>query len=73
MWIDRDFELILRRIGPKNSLPVKVLKGPRQVGKTTLLERLTKHKLVFFDDLVIRTLARENPALFFQQFPGPLI
>lgn len=54
-------------------MPIKVLRGPRQVGKTSLLNHLQTHKLVLFDDLGIRTLAETNPALFFEQFTGPLI
>lgn len=54
-------------------LPVKVLKGPRQVGKTSLLEHLRTHELVVFDDIFVRNLARENPALFFEQFSSKVI
>ncbi len=43
------------------------------MGKTSLLDHLRTHKLVLFDDLGIRTLAETNPALFFEQFTGPLI
>lgn len=73
MWIHRDLELILKKGNQNNTLPVKVLKGPRQVGKTSLLERATNHRLILFDDLSVRSLARENPRLFFQQFSGSLI
>lgn len=72
MWIKRDILKSLKDDKP-HSLPVKVLRGPRQVGKTTLLDHLQTHKLVLFDDLGIRNLAQTNPALFFEQFTGPLI
>lgn len=72
MWINRDFLKVLRERKEK-SLPIKILKGPRQVGKTSLLDHLNTHKLILFDDLGIRTLAQENPRLFFEQFTGPLI
>jgi predicted AAA+ superfamily ATPase len=72
MWIQRDF-LNFFLSHPQKTLPVKVLRGPRQVGKTSLLHHLGTHKLVLFDDLSIRTLAQENPSLFFEQFTGPLI
>jgi predicted AAA+ superfamily ATPase len=72
MWIKRDIEEFFRE-SKKGTLPVKVLRGPRQVGKTSLLSRLGTHKLILFDDLGIRTLAQENPRLFFEQFKGPLI
>ncbi len=72
MWIKRDL-LKFFQTSKALSLPVKVLRGPRQVGKTSLLNHLRTHKLVLFDDLGIRTLAETNPALFFEQFTAPLI
>ncbi len=73
MWFKRDF---LEKIETFTSIshPVKVLKGPRQVGKTSLLERLDKYKLILFDDLHTRQRAQENPQLFLDQFGAqPLI
>ncbi|MEN9654543.1 MAG: hypothetical protein RL235_655 [Chlamydiota bacterium] len=72
MWIKRDLLGFLQE-STAPCLPVKVLTGPRQVGKTSLLHHLHTHKLILFDDLGIRTLAETNPALFFEQFRGPLI
>jgi uncharacterized protein len=72
MWIERDLLHFLRQT-KDDTLPVKVLRGPRQVGKTSLLDRLKTHKLVLFDDLGVRNLAESNPSLFFEQFTGPLI
>lgn len=72
MWIQRDLLQFLPS-ERTSTLPVKVLRGPRQVGKTSLLDHKHTHQLVLFDDLGIRTLAETNPALFFEQFPGPLI
>ena len=46
MWIPRDFDG--RRIAA-GALPIKVLKGPRQVGKTSVLERMTTHRVVYLD------------------------
>ena len=72
MWLQRDlFPFLEQR--KACTLPIKVLKGPRQVGKTSLLNHLHTHKLILFDDLGIRNLAQENPSLFFEQFQGPLI
>lgn len=73
MWIQRDFSRFLATAKQKSILPVKILQGPRQVGKTSLLNHLGTHQLVLFDDLGIRQLANDNPALFFDQFRGPLI
>jgi predicted AAA+ superfamily ATPase len=72
MWIERDLFKFLKK-SKSLTLPVKILRGPRQVGKTSLLHHLGTHKLVLFDDLGIRGLAQENPKLFFEQFTGPLI
>lgn len=72
MWIQRDLLSFLQE-SKGQTLPVKILRGPRQVGKTSLLDRLGTHKLILFDDLGIKNLAQENPALFFDQFTGPLI
>ena len=73
MWIRRDLSSFLAQTTPESHLPVKVLKGPRQVGKTSILDHLGTHELVLFDDLGIRSLAQENPALFFKQFSHKLI
>jgi predicted AAA+ superfamily ATPase len=72
MWIQRDLATFLQS-SQGQTLPIKILMGPRQVGKTTLLHHLRSHKLVLFDDLGVRTLAEEHPVLFFDQFEGPLI
>lgn len=72
MWILRDLFNFLQR-DKGHTLPVKVLRGPRQVGKTSLLNHLGTHKLIQFDDLSIRNFAQENPSLFFEEFSGPLI
>ncbi|MBS0655156.1 MAG: ATP-binding protein [Verrucomicrobia bacterium] len=72
MWIQRDLLKFLQNHS-RQTLPIKILRGPRQVGKTSLLHHLSTHKLILFDDLTIRNLAQENPALFFEQFTGPLI
>ena len=51
--------------------------GPRQVGKTTLLERLASdngppRRIVSLDEFGPRSLALEDPELFFQRYPPPL-
>ncbi len=58
-----------------NSFPVLLITGPRQVGKTTLLEMCAdkKRNYVTLDDLDVRSLAQNDPALFLQTYQPPLI
>ncbi len=63
--------------------PVLMLTGPRQVGKTTLLKSLCEtearvathpaRRYVTLDNPMLLTLAREEPALFLQRFPPPVL
>jgi predicted AAA+ superfamily ATPase len=57
------------------SFPVLLLTGPRQVGKTTLLEACSKEKrrYVTLDDLDVRKMAQNDPGLFMQNYQPPLI
>ncbi len=57
------------------SFPVILLCGPRQVGKTTVLERLSKDKInyVSLDDPLERKSAKEDPAMFLENHKVPLI
>ena len=54
-----------------DQFPVLLLTGPRQVGKTTLLEHLREkgRHYVTLDDRVLRALAREECDLLLQRFP----
>ncbi len=70
MWINRDFQRYFSSI---SALPLKILKGPRQVGKTSLLAQLPGYTTIFFDDLSLRQLAQDDPKTFFDQLRGPLI
>ena len=61
--------------------PVLLVTGPRQVGKTTLLQRLTDiqknegidRKYVTLDDPDARYLAKKDPALFLQRYSPPVL
>lgn len=55
--------------------PVMLITGARQVGKTTFLQHLsgTERTYVSLDDPLTLRLAREDPALFLQRFPTPLL
>lgn len=55
--------------------PVLMVTGPRQVGKTTLLDMCAKdapRNYVTLDDLDARALAQSDPALFLQTWPAPV-
>ena len=58
-----------------NTFRVLMVTGPRQVGKTTLLtEHIPKNmQYVSLDDNVLREQAKNNPKLFLQEHPWPLL
>jgi hypothetical protein len=66
-------EKILKQVS--KSFPVVLVTGPRQVGKTTLLEMCAAEnmKYVSLDDLDVRSLAQNDPGLFTQTYTPPLI
>jgi uncharacterized protein len=71
MWIKRDLTSFLAK---KNSLPVQVLWGPRQCGKSSLLHYLSPSwNSATLDDLQNRQTAQKDPALFLKQNPPPVI
>ena len=70
MWIPRDFDAGSVAAG---ALPIKVLKGPRQVGKTSVLEQMGTHHVVYLDDAAIRSRAIESPRLFLDALPSRLV
>lgn len=56
-------------------MPVLLLTGARQVGKTTFLRHLggTGRTYVTLDDPRVLSLAKDDPALFMQQFIPPVL
>ncbi len=58
-----------------DNFPVLLVTGPRQVGKTTLLEMCAEgnRNYVTLDNLEARTLAQNDPGLFVQTHKPPLI
>ena len=64
-----------RLLRASEQFPVLLVTGPRQVGKTTLVQHLREpaRRYVTLDDLGLRSLAREDPELFLQRFPPPVI
>lgn len=61
-------------LGGLDLFPVWLLLGPRQVGKTSLLQRVAKpdRRWIRLDDLATRTLALEDPVFLLNQYPPPL-
>lgn len=57
------------------SFSVLLVTGPRQVGKTTLLEMCIEdnRQYVTLDDLDLRQLAQNDPGLFLQKYSEPLL
>ena len=75
-YINRTIENIVKKTS--STFPVVMITGPRQVGKTTLLNMLmqkdnNKPTYVTLDDISIRTLAIEEPELFLRTYTTPLI
>jgi len=62
-------------LNASGQLPVLLVTGPRQVGKTTLLRHLcgSDRGYVTLDDPTRRELATADPALFLQRFPPPVL
>ncbi len=54
--------------------PVIVLTGPRQTGKSTMLRKIfPSHNYISFDDPLIKNLAAQDPKLFLENNPAPLL
>ena len=73
MYIKRAIEETILQI--TKMFPVLLVTGPRQVGKTTLLQHLMEpdRKYVTLDDPDIRFLAKRDPALFLQRYTPPVL
>lgn len=73
MYIKRDIEKVLKSAAKQ--FPAVIVTGPRQSGKTTLLKYLFSgsHLYVSLDDPHVRMMAIEEPALFFKNYPAPII
>lgn len=78
-YIKRAVEDTIIRIS--KMFPVLLVTGPRQVGKTTLLQKLSEQqhdlgidrKYVTLDDPDVRYLAKHDPALFLQRYSPPVL
>jgi predicted AAA+ superfamily ATPase len=67
MWIYRDISKILT----ENNDVIQVIRGPRQVGKSSLCLHLEPNvRELSLDDSRLRSLAMSDPELFLKQFDG---
>jgi len=73
VYIQRALEDTVRKASA--TFPVMLVTGPRQVGKSTMLERLAEpnRKIVTLDDPDIRYLAKSDPGLFLQRYTPPVL
>lgn len=73
MYIKRAIEETVVKVS--QMFPVMLVTGPRQVGKTTLLQKLAggNRKYVTLDDPDARFLAKRDPALFMQRYAPPVL
>lgn len=73
MYISRTIENILRMASAQ--FPVLVVTGPRQTGKTTVLRHISEEDRTYvsLDDPLLRSLAFDDPQLFLQRFPAPVL
>ena len=74
-YIHRKMEEQIRYLA--DHFPAVVISGARQTGKTTLVQQLIPEnhelKYVTLDYPRLRDLARNDPELFLQQYPAPVI
>lgn len=73
-YISRSLEKIVSEV--TKEYPVILVTGPRQVGKTTMLQKLmegTQRGYVSLDDLSERNLAKSDPELFLQLHKPPIL
>ena len=74
MYYQRTIENTVKRIS--DTFPVLLVTGPRQVGKTTLLQKMaegTERKYISLDNPTVRNLAKTEPELFLQRYSPPVI
>lgn len=74
-YIRRQIESLLKQAS--REYPVILVTGPRQVGKSTVIEHVLAEsgeqvEALSLDDLDLRRLAKEDPALFFQLHEPPV-
>ena len=73
-YITRSLEKVVQQV--TQEYPVVLVTGPRQVGKTTMLQKLmegSSRGYVSLDDLNERALAKNDPELFLQLHKPPVL
>ena len=72
-YIKRDIEATILELS--QSYSAVILTGPRQVGKTTALQKISvgDRKYITLDDIEARRLAQTDPELFLSLNPVPLL
>lgn len=73
-YISRNLETVVSQV--TKEYPVVLVTGPRQVGKTTMLQKLmegTDRGYVSLDDLNERSIAKNDPELFLQLHKPPVL
>lgn len=74
VYIKRSLESVVKEV--TKEYPVVLVTGPRQVGKTTMLQKLmegTDRGYVSLDDLNERAIAKNDPELFLQLHKPPVL
>ena len=73
-YITRNLENVVKQV--TKEYPVVLVTGPRQVGKTTMLQKMmegTNRGYVTLDDLNERNIAKTDPELFLQLHKPPVL
>ena len=73
-YITRNLENVVKQV--TQEYPVVLVTGPRQVGKTTMLQKMmegTNRGYVTLDDLNERSIAKTDPELFLQLHKPPVL
>ena len=74
IYISRNLENVVNNV--TKEYPVVLVTGPRQIGKTTMLQKLmegTNRAYVTLDDLNERDIAKTDPELFLQLHKPPVL
>jgi predicted AAA+ superfamily ATPase len=73
MYIERTLSKTINET--TETFPVVLVTGPRQVGKTTVLEQCKEDSRTYvsLDDPQVRVLAKNDPHLFLQMYEPPLL